>query len=147
MATVLPRPPFRDETFVEGERAHGRTHVAAVGAKIDSRLLDHDLHEGVVDVSVVAEYWPGVDPVPQPVTEVESMHLFVVPMPTGVWCLYEVSGRYAHIVSSADITALQKSGATGPEPLSAAQHAVYLATFATPSNMAQLAPPCAGVSE
>ncbi|MNR39742.1 hypothetical protein D3C85_1579740 [compost metagenome] len=38
--------------MLDGERANGAQHVAAVGRGIDPALGDHDLHEQVVDVGV-----------------------------------------------------------------------------------------------
>lgn len=104
---------------------------------------DNDAARGY-DISVVADYWPGVDPAPSPVVKDGPMHLFVVPMPVGVWCLYEASGRYSHVTSQADIDSIKASGGTGPEPLTAEQHAVYLATFITPPADAALAPATSG---
>jgi hypothetical protein len=117
--------------------------VAEVPAGCIAKQYTNDASAGY-DISAVADYWPGVDPAPSPVVEVEPMHLFVIPMPTGVWCLYEASGRYSHVVSSDDIAAIKASGGTGPEPLTQAQHEVYLATFITPPANAALAPAVSG---
>ncbi|MNN25807.1 hypothetical protein D3C81_1392960 [compost metagenome] len=41
-----------DQPLLDGERAHGTQHVAAVGGGIDAALGNHHLHEQVVDVGV-----------------------------------------------------------------------------------------------
>ena len=41
-----------DQALLDGERAHGAQHVAAVRSSIDPALGNHDLNEQVVDIGV-----------------------------------------------------------------------------------------------
>jgi hypothetical protein len=96
------------------------------------------------DVSVVADYWPGVDPAPKPITqgERETMYLFIVPMPVGVWCLY--FGHYFHITEPASETAFAAVAVHAPQPITAAQHAVLLATYPNNATVAGGGPIASG---
>lgn len=83
------------------------------------------------DSSIVADYWPGVDPVPATSPQGEPMHLFTLPGVGGIWLLFETAGKYIPVDDGADVTSYQHSGATGPEPISEVQHQRHLAAFAT----------------
>lgn len=69
-------------------------------------------------------------PQPQP-TKGEPMHLFEMPGNTGIYILFEASGKYVGVGTPEDVNSWKASGATGPEPLSAIQHARLLAAFPT----------------
>jgi hypothetical protein len=74
------------------------------------------------DVSVVADFWPGVDPAPIPIMEDDNVHLVQLPGDGGVWCLFEYAGVYAPVPAppvEADLTNL---GAVKATPITEATH-------------------------
>lgn len=86
------------------------------------------------DSSVVADYWPGVDPAPQPIIKGDDMlYQFIVGAPiNAVYALY--AGRYFHVTDPADEPAFAAIAAHPPVNITAAQHAVLLATYGPSSD-------------
>lgn len=91
------------------------------------------------DLSIVADYWPGIDPAPHPTGDAEVMHLFTIPMPVGTWCLCPDGGRYFHVAHPPDVAALEAAGATPAQPLTLDQHNLLVATFPNPAASAAAA--------
>jgi len=88
------------------------------------------------DTSVVADYWPGVDPSPVTPTqgEPEAMYLFVAPMPAGVWCLH--AGHYFHITDPESEAAFATVAGHAPQPITDAQHLVLQQTYPNDATVA-----------
>ena len=42
------------DALIDGERPHGRAHIAAIAIVIDAGVLDADLGECVIDIGIVA---------------------------------------------------------------------------------------------
>lgn len=82
------------------------------------------------DSSVVADYWPGVDPAPATPHKGSRMAVFHLDGSASMYCLYWYAGRYEPIASPEDEQALIAAGASGPHPMSANQHRTRLLTFA-----------------
>ena len=70
------------------------------------------------DVSIVADYWPGVDPAPAIATGGGPMHLVQLENTTTIYLLFEHTGKLIPVGDGDDVASWQKSGATGPQPFS-----------------------------
>lgn len=84
------------------------------------------------DTSSVAEYWPGVDPVPTPpvTTTPEEDDMRLIQSPAGIWLL---SGNlYVHIDNSDAVLSLQAAGVQTAH-VDAVFHASLVAASSTPS--------------
>lgn len=88
------------------------------------------------DTSIVADYWPGVDPAPFTPSPGDSplLYLFIVPMPVGVWCLH--AGHYFHVTSSEDEAAFAAIATHPPQAITEAQHLVLLAAYPNEATVA-----------
>jgi len=86
---------------------------------------------GGYDLSVVADYWPGVDPaVPAPTVPTEEDSSMVIHYITGNPEVWALSGNlYWHVVDPASLASYVKAGITGVT-ISDAEHQAILAAVA-----------------
>jgi hypothetical protein len=83
------------------------------------------------DVSAVADYWPGVDPAPQPITEDSDVRLVQVPGQAEVWAFSEAGRVVAGLPSPAVEADLMNLGAGKITEITAEGLAFLRATFPT----------------
>jgi len=84
------------------------------------------------DTSSVADYWPGVDPVPTPppVTTSEEDDMRLIQSPAGIWLL---SGNlYVHIDNTSAVNSFTDAGVQTVH-VDAAEHALLVAASSTPN--------------
>jgi hypothetical protein len=99
---------------------------------------------GSYDLSIVADYWPGVDPAPAPPPARHRPEEDAMMIIRGIqgskekWA--QIGSRYWHIASPADMQAYQRACTAAGVPLltlevTAAEHANILASAATPTPL------------